>query len=263
MNRRVQGLYCQRYAGNPLFHLHDKCDDKYEDKYENKYEDNLVVASVDNADTHGTVRGKPRSELCADLRKDVREDLRKEVREDLRKKRNALSAAQQSKAAEALIASVTALPQWNAAKSIALYSPFEGEIGTLPLAEHARSVAKRVHLPVITENKTLAFALWDETTTLDKNRFGILQPKEDAELQLPESLDIIFMPLVGWDTAGNRLGMGGGFYDRTLEQESTCLKVGLAHHCQQVKSIEPAHWDVAMDYVATDNRLYACAAPDK
>lgn len=200
----------------------------------------------------------------ADTREAARDNLRKVIRTALRNKRNALSTAEQARAAQALIASVTALPQWGAAKNIALYSPFDGEINTQPLAETALRLSKQVFLPVVTDKNSLLFAPWGEPTNLIHNRYGILQPHEGAQLLEHHAMDIIFMPLVGWDDTGSRLGMGGGYYDRTLhsaaEYPSGALKVGLAHACQRLEKIETATWDVAMDFVATDSRLHRCTA---
>lgn len=183
------------------------------------------------------------------------------MRNTMRSKRNALTAAQQANAALALINVVSVLPQWQDAKRVAFYCAFDGEISALPLAEHARLCSKQVYLPIITPEKTLRFGLWNETTKLDANTYGILQPHDDTMHLLATEMDIVFMPLVAWDNAGNRLGMGGGYYDRALAGAGSGLKVGLAHACQQVDYIEPQSWDVPMDYVATDLALNPCMAP--
>lgn len=185
------------------------------------------------------------------------------ARRALRSRRNALTASQQTRAAQALVDSVLRLPTWSAAQRIALYASFDGEIDTAPLAHCARECGKAVYLPVTTPNKRLQFILWNEDTSMDANQYGILQPRKASSALDADAMDIIFTPLVGWDTAGNRLGMGGGYYDRALAEAPDTLKVGLAHHCQQVSGLEPATWDVAMDYIATDTNLYDCALARK
>lgn len=183
------------------------------------------------------------------------------MRKALRNRRKAIPPSAQARAAVALVDSVIELPQWSTAQRIALYSAFDGEIDTGPLALRARDSGKTVYLPIVTESSSLVFAQWDDRTALDENHFGILQPREGAPRHAPGDMDIVFAPLVGWDASGNRLGMGGGYYDRALGGQHTLLKVGLAHTCQQVSALETSAWDIAMDYIATDTALHCCREP--
>ena len=81
------------------------------------------------------------------------------------------------------------------------------------------------------------------------NQFGILEPPLNVQEILPtEKLDIIFTPLVAFDKQGNRLGMGGGFYDRTLQdwRSKNFIPVGLAHQCQQIEALPVESWDIPL-----------------
>ncbi|MFK5080776.1 5-formyltetrahydrofolate cyclo-ligase, partial [Glaesserella parasuis] len=90
---------------------------------------------------------------------------------------------------------------------------------------------------------------------LERNRFGILQPKLDVRNVLPlNELEMLFVPLVTCDKQGNRLGMGGGFYDRTLAQAKQLISVGLAHQCQQLEYLPLESWDEPLDYVVVGNQ---------
>ncbi|MDG2047766.1 MAG: 5-formyltetrahydrofolate cyclo-ligase [Halioglobus sp.] len=179
------------------------------------------------------------------------------LRNDLRQCRNDLSAAQQTTAAQALILSIMTLPNWASAQRVALYLAADGEIGTGTLESAARSLNKALFLPVITDDR-LCFAQWHKEVCLSSNRYNIPEPPKGA-LRCPASdLDIIFIPTVGWDERGGRIGMGGGFYDRTLSGIAGPLLVGLAHDNQQVDEIPLERWDIALDYVATDVDLYTC-----
>jgi 5-formyltetrahydrofolate cyclo-ligase len=71
-------------------------------------------------------------------------------------------------------------------------------------------------------------------------------------------LDIIFLPLVGWDRSGGRLGMGGGFYDRTLAKLSGPVLVGLSHAEQEVAEVPREEWDVPLQFVVTDTEMVRC-----
>ena len=92
------------------------------------------------------------------------------------------------------------------------------------------------------------------------NRFGIPEPPHRRGNTLSaKQLDVIFLPLVGFDAAGNRLGMGGGFYDRTLSQlpaRNRPLLAGLAHDVQRVDKLPVQRWDIPLDAVVTDRRIY-------
>jgi 5-formyltetrahydrofolate cyclo-ligase len=178
------------------------------------------------------------------------------LRSALRQRRQSLNSSAQQDAAKALVRSVLALACWKSAQRIAVYHARDGEIDTLPLVDMARKAAKQLFLPVLRSDDSLSFARWDSNDTPSINRYQIPEPPDAAERCPASELDIIFLPVVGWDARGGRLGMGGGYYDRTLSGISGPVLVGLAHECQQVEEIPAEQWDIALDYVATDAALY-------
>ena len=174
----------------------------------------------------------------------------------LRQRRAALSYTQQRNAAVALRDLVTTLPAWAGARRIAIYLANDGEIDAEPLGSQARKAGKQVYLPVLADGATLEFARWEAGAKLVENRYGIPEPPPAAARCPLAEMDIVFVPIVGWDPSCNRLGMGGGFYDRTLSGARGPLLVGLAHECQRVEEIPRESWDIGMDYIATDAALY-------
>ena len=107
----------------------------------------------------------------------------------------------------------------------------------------------------------LLFLRYTATTPMTRNRYGIAEPELDVQQVLPHSmLDIICTPLVAFDEAGNRLGMGGGYYDRTLacwhEHQLGPRPLGLAHDCQQVDAVPQAQWDVPLPQIITPSRSW-------
>lgn len=180
------------------------------------------------------------------------------LRSVLRQRRNALSSTQQADAAQALSQTVLDLPHWADARRIALYLASDGEIGTSVLADIARSQGKQLLLPVLSSATCLAFARWETDMTLSANRYNIPEPPLGAEHRPAAELDMIFLPVVGWDQQGGRLGMGGGYYDRALAGVRGPLLVGLAHACQEVGHVPRESWDIVLDFVATDAGLIRC-----
>lgn len=176
---------------------------------------------------------------------------RQQLRQFIRQQRAALTL-QQQKFAEQKIAQIAVdfLTPLNV-KNIAVYLSFDGEISTNQLIETLWRQGYHLYLPVLHpfSEGNLLFLAYTPTTKLIKNKFNILEPKLDVRQVLPaEQLDIIFTPLVAFDLKKNRLGMGGGFYDRMLEnwQNKPFLPVGLAHRCQQVEHIPTEDWDIPL-----------------
>lgn len=182
---------------------------------------------------------------------------RQQLRNHIRQLRQQLSPVAQQQAATALAAQVLTLPQLAASQHIALYLANDGELDTFALIQALWQQGKNVYLPVLHPFVAgyLLFVRYDKDTLLYPNKFGIPEPLPACHQLLPlQQLDIIFTPLVAFDAAGNRLGMGGGFYDRTLSQlppNSPCQVIGLAHHCQQVAAVPSEAWDIPLKQIIT------------
>lgn len=179
-----------------------------------------------------------------------------QLRKTLRQRRQGLGPAEQLAAARAMALTVTELAHWPQAECLGLYLAADGEIDTAPLCELCRALDKQLFLPVIQADNSLTFATWQADSPLVANRYGIPEPSAQARSCPVETLDILFLPLVGWDRQGGRLGMGGGFYDRTLSGASRPLLVGLAHAGQEVDHVPRDDWDIPLDFIATDQSLH-------
>jgi 5-formyltetrahydrofolate cyclo-ligase len=181
-----------------------------------------------------------------------------QLRAHIRQQRKAQDPAAQLAAANAVSAHLTQLPGWPEASRIALYLANDGELDTSSVEALCRNEGKQLFLPVIKANNALEFARWHTNVTLQVNRFGIPEPGADAERCCASALDIVILPLVAWDLQGGRLGMGGGFYDKTLAGVHGPILIGLAHTMQQVPCVPNDPWDVSMDFVVTDTALHCC-----
>jgi 5-formyltetrahydrofolate cyclo-ligase len=187
---------------------------------------------------------------------------RTSIRQHMRKMRNQLSPQQQLQAARNLSQIVFSQPWFQRAHNIALYLANDGEMDPIVVTEKARYRSKHILLPSLhpAKNGHLCFA--PDTGPKIKNKFGILEPDPTRNTLIPaKQLDVVFMPLVAFDETGGRLGMGGGFYDRTFEflKQSGLGKpklIGLAHEFQKVNQLPIESWDVPLDGIITDKHAY-------
>lgn len=191
---------------------------------------------------------------------------RAQLRSVLRQRRCCLSPSQQAQAAQQLYQQLVQHPLFRRAQHIALYLAGDGEIDPQLLMREAWRRGKHVYLPVLSSwpKTAMAFQRVRPIQQWEKNRFGILQPRWcTADQRAVWTLDAVFLPLVGFDSSGGRLGMGGGFYDRCfaeLHQRDALLtpqRIGLAHECQRVEKLPLAPWDIPLHAVVTDQQWYA------
>lgn len=190
---------------------------------------------------------------------------RQQLRRQLRAARRALTPAQQRQAAHGLYRQLAQHPLFRRARHIALYLPNDGEIDPRPLLREAQRRGKQTYLPVLSDwpRTKMVFQRVRRGEKLRPNRFGIAEPRIDrARQRTVWALDLILLPLVGFDEQGGRLGMGGGFYDRSLAYRGrrkawhAPILLGLAHECQKVQRLAQASWDVPLRGTVTDEAWY-------
>ena len=190
---------------------------------------------------------------------------RAQLRRQLRAARRALSRSQQQRAARDLYRQLAQHPLFRRARHIALYLPSDGEIDPRPLLRAAQRRGKATYLPVLSAwpKTKMVFQRVRAGETLRLNRFKIAEPRANRHQQRKVwALDLILLPLVGFDAHGGRLGMGGGFYDRSLAYRALRTQpqkpqlVGVAHECQKVEKLAMASWDVALAATVTDRAWY-------
>lgn len=178
----------------------------------------------------------------------------------LRERRRALPAAARIAAAEALAQRVLALPFFPSSGYVAGYWAMDGEIGLHVL--QMRLPAGLVYcLPVLHPDGVLRFAPWRSGDALVTNRYGIPEPDVHPSSALTAAdMALIVLPLVGFDAHGHRLGMGGGWYDRSLAARHTQPApphlVGVGFAAQRLDAIPQDHWDVPLDAVCCEEATY-------
>lgn len=151
----------------------------------------------------------------------------------------------------------------NDAQHIAFYLPVRGEADPTYLQALSELSEKQFYLPILsTTNKNhLEFALYNKQTPMKLNRFNIPEPDVNPAdlLTDPRKLDAVIMPMVAIDRLGNRIGMGGGFYDRTFAFRKTeqCKPhlIAFAYDFQLIEAQTPQSWDVPTDSIALQSEF--------
>ncbi len=185
---------------------------------------------------------------------------RRALRTSLRQRRRDLPAYTRIAAAESLAERMLALPFMPAVGFVAGYWAVDGEIGLHVLQMHLPA-ALSYCLPVLHEDGRLRFAPWKAGAALVTNRHGIPEPDVDANTLLePAEMALVVLPLVGFDARCHRLGMGGGWYDRSfasrLSQPAPPWLVGAAFATQQLDHVDTQSWDVTLDAVCCEDAAY-------
>lgn len=192
---------------------------------------------------------------------------RTSLRRQLRTQRMQLDARARLAAAEALVQSLERLPEFLVDARVAGYWAVGGEMPLHTVYASLRAREQGYFLPIIDESNLLRFARWTPASALRQNRYGIPEPESEDALP-PGDLDVVLLPLLGFDRNGNRLGMGAGYYDRSFaflrdaKRPARPVLVGIGYHFQEVAQITAEAWDVRLDFVATDRELIACTVPD-
>jgi 5-formyltetrahydrofolate cyclo-ligase len=180
---------------------------------------------------------------------------------DLRRKsrhaRVGLTVAERDKASSRICETVISAGFFRRSSNVACYLPSDEEVDTWPIIARAFAMGKQVSAPVLGKNDTMRFRKLNADSSLSPNRFGLLEPQE-GEFVDPHRLDIVITPLVAFDSSGNRIGMGGGYFDRTfsfLKTRKIWMRpklIGVAFACQKVKTISPNPWDIGLFRIITE-----------
>ena len=188
----------------------------------------------------------------------------RQLRQQLRRQRATQSVKQQRALSARMVQHLQRSSLWCKARHIALYLPVRGEADPRKLRQYALP-HQRFYLPVLAPCRrgALWFVRWDEQTRFRQNRFRIPEPFAHYHQQrTARALDLIITPLLGFDATGTRMGMGGGFYDRTFAFKRFAkpyrqrpLLVGYAFDFQKVNGLTRQPWDVALDAVVTESGL--------
>lgn len=196
------------------------------------------------------------------------DDERSTLRKQLRERRASLLAPERIAAAQALVAQLEQIPEFLTDRRIGGYWAVDGELPLAALMPGLRARGQSWHLPVLDAQRLLRFAPWQPGQAIAPNRYGIPEPNcARTDLLGPEQLDLVLLPLLGFDRSGHRLGFGGGWYDRSFaflrdrDDVGKPVLVGVGYALQEIAPIAAQPWDVRLDYIATEKELIDLTPP--
>ncbi len=190
-------------------------------------------------------------------------ETRKELRAKLREARREWPEAQRESAEKRVAQRLVEFTSLLQPGFVCTYSATDAELDLSQATDELRSSGWRIFLPVIGADREMKFAEWVASEQLKPNKFSILQPAAPTELLTAAQMDLVLVPCVGLDLAGNRLGFGAGFYDRALEDQGSKhnhgstgpILIGCVFELQIVEQLLAEQWDIPMDYVLTEAKM--------
>lgn len=179
----------------------------------------------------------------------------------LRKKalhaRRVMSAESRAIASQKICQRVCESREFYASKTLACYLPMDDEVDTREIIERAWRANKRVFVPILRSNTEMFFCKIDPESELERKHFDLWEPTRGLLID-SRLLDLVITPTVAFDNHRNRIGMGGGYYDRCfsfLRHRKKWIRpklLGVAFQCQQVEKITPNPWDIRLYRIITD-----------
>lgn len=187
--------------------------------------------------------------------------MKAEVRKSMTRTRVMMPKDQRAAASASICEKVLALPEWQAAQTVALFKPIvgKGEVDTTALHRAAIEAGKRVAYPVLdgdsplVEDCSMSFRFVDDLSAFSDQGRGF--PEPDRSTPVVEHLDFVLVPALAFDPTGFRLGYGAGFYDRSLPRFPSSKSVGVAFDFQLLMELPRGAHDVPVHIVVTDRRV--------
>lgn len=181
------------------------------------------------------------------------------IRKKIIAERQKLNVASQDKSSQKIKQRLITLDIFKQSKNIAIYLPIHGEVNTIPIIKTIWAENKHCYLPIVIDKNNLLFALYKKGDSLNANKYKILEPiLSPKKLISVENLNLVVVPLVGFDENRNRLGYGAGYYDRTFAfkiAKHEPFLIGIAYELQKTPII-PNPWDVPLDLIITEKKIY-------
>lgn len=175
-----------------------------------------------------------------------------EIRKAIQQKKKELSPEYEKMAEEACFKQVISLPEWTDAECILIYVSYNHEMGTELLIEEAFRLGKMAASPKV-EGSVMNFYVYETRNELVKSKKGILEPVPNDKM-IPDNA-LMIMPGVAFDENRNRIGYGGGYYDKYNAAHPHIRKVAIAYDFQILDDVPSDIYDIKPDRVITETRM--------
>jgi len=166
-----------------------------------------------------------------------------------------MSAAAQEEAAACTLKHVTGLRAYKEANTVMAYIAARGELSLKFVIEDILSTGRRLVLPRCESPGVMTARVVDGLDQLEPGAYGLMEPARGCEIAPPQEIDLILVPGTAFDREGNRIGQGGGYYDRFLP-ETRAVRAGVCHNAARIEHIDAQPHDMQMDFVITPGGVY-------
>jgi len=175
-----------------------------------------------------------------------------EIRRLIKEKREALDKNKKIKLDLQIQSNILSNSKFIEAKKVLFYVSFKNEVDTINLIKQSFE-QKEIFVPKVNEDELEIYRI-ESLDDLEEGAYGILEPSNKNQRAKFVEIDLALIPGVAFDLSGHRIGFGKGFYDK-LNQNLTCLKVGLAYNFQIVDNIPAEKHDLPVDLIITENKI--------
>jgi 5-formyltetrahydrofolate cyclo-ligase len=185
-------------------------------------------------------------------------DSNSRLRKSALKARRALTDEQRDNASAIICDSIIHSHEFMSCKTLACYLPAYGEVDPTSIISRAWRAKKRVFAPVTDSGGAMFFRQITPDTELTLSQFGLWEPESGSYITA-RALDVVITPVVAFDDQCNRIGMGGGYFDRCfhfLKQRRKWLRpklIGIAFDCQKVEKMAPNPWDIPLYRIVSES----------
>jgi len=180
------------------------------------------------------------------------QNTKEKIRQLALTRRRSLFNDEKINASKAITSAIIKSNYFKESNNIGCYLSMNEEVNTKFLIEAIQKSGKSLFLPKIQPGATINFIQTNKDTKYSSNQYGIKEPLSNEDYDI-KKIDLIIVPLVAFDSKGNRIGMGGGYYDKKFQyltqNDKKPLLIGIAFDCQQFKKIQSDKWDVSLKHI--------------
>jgi 5-formyltetrahydrofolate cyclo-ligase len=186
--------------------------------------------------------------------------MKEQIRSAVMEKRRCLAVSEVLEKSRRIKQRVFALDEFKEAQRVLFYVSYDNEVSTHEMIKESLAMGKQVIVPKVNKrNRSMSISLLTRWEDLEACAYNILEPKPDCIKEVPvHSIDLMIVPGVVFDSKGNRIGHGFGYFDRLLQNCKKAHVLGLAFECQLVDSIPAETHDVCVEKIVTEERIIIC-----